>query len=245
MMLSQFYMKYDISLRPSYSVLLCTLDAGDEIHAESGSMLAMDATASIQGTMKGGALKALSRAFLTNESFFVTTITASQKDSEVYLAPRAPGDIDVIELKNEEYLVQGGSFLASIGAIESNAKFSGWKGFIGGEGLFMIKASGTGTMFVSSFGGIIKKELKPGEKFIVDNGHLVAFNASISYTVDQVGEGFGFVTTGEGLAYMFTGPGTIYMQSRNLKTFTETLNPFLPRREASQGGGLLGNLIGG
>jgi uncharacterized protein (TIGR00266 family) len=208
-------------------------------------MLAMDATASIEGTMKGGAIKALSRAFLTNESFFVTTITASKSDTEVYLAPRAPGDIDVIELKNDEYLVQGGSFLASVGSIETNAKFSGWKGFLGGEGLFMVKASGTGTMFVSSFGGIIKKVLKQGETFIVDNGHMVAFSADVQYTLEQVGQGFGFVTTGEGLAYVFTGPGTIYLQSRNLKTFTETLNPFLPRRESSQGGGLLGNLIGG
>ncbi|MDB4979059.1 MAG: hypothetical protein JWM56_1245 [Candidatus Peribacteria bacterium] len=238
-------MKYDIVLRPSYSALQCILNQGESIQAESGSMLAMDATATIEGNMQGGALQALSRAFLTNESFFVTTITANQNDAEVYLAPRTPGDIEVIDISNEEFLVQGGSFLASVGAVETNAKFSGWKGFLGGEGLFMIKVSGTGTLFISSFGGILKKELKPGEQFMVDNGHMVAFSSAIQYDIGKVGQGFGMVTTGEGLAYTFTGPGTLYMQTRNLKTFTETLNPFLPKRENIQGGGLLGNLIGG
>ncbi len=239
-------MQYEILLRPSYSVLKCVLDANEGIRAESGAMLAMDATASIDAKMEGGALKALSRAFLTSESFFVTRITASQADTEVYLAPRAPGDITTIELKNQEYIVQGGSFLASVGEIESSAKFSGWKGLVGGEGLFMIKASGTGHLFVSSFGGILEKTLKPGEKFVVDNGHIVAFPADMPYHVDQVGEGFGFITTGEGLAYAFTGPGTVYLQTRNLKTFTETLNPFLPDRQKGQGAGsILGQVFGG
>ncbi len=238
-------MTYDIELRPSYSVLRCVLSASEEIRAESGAMLAMDASVSIEGKMQGGLLQGLKRAFLTNESFFVTTITANESDSEVILAPRAPGDIEIIELTDEEYIVQGGSFLASNGAIETNAKFAGWKGFVGGEGLFMIKVSGTGTVFLSSFGGILRKEIPAGKSFIVDNGHVVAFSSDIEYTISQVGKGFSSITTGEGLAYTFNGPGVVYLQTRNLKTFTETLNPFLPLREASQGGGLLGQIMGG
>ncbi len=239
-------MKHEILLRPSYSALKLLMSNGEEIHAESGAMLAMDATAQIEGAMKGGALSALSRAFLTSESFFVTTIRASQNDTEVYLAPRATGDIQAIELKNEEYVVQGGSFLASIGTIATNAKFTGWRGFLSGEGIFMIKAAGTGTMFVSSFGGILEKTLKPGEVFVVDNGHIVAFPAGMHYEIQQAGKGmFSMVTTGEGLVCVFTGPGTIYLQTRNLRTFAETLNPFLPRANKSQGGGILGQIMGG
>jgi uncharacterized protein (TIGR00266 family) len=239
-------MKHEILMRPSYSALRCVLDAGDVIHAETGSMLAMDATASIEASMKGGLMGALKRSILTSESFFVTTITASKDESEVYLAPRATGDIETIELKGDEYMVQGGSFLASAGDVQTDAKFSGWKGFLGGEGLFMIKASGKGTMFVSSFGGILEKKLAKGERFIVDNGHIVAFPASVSYEVQQAGTGtFSFMTTGEGLVYVFTGPGTIYLQTRNMRTFAESLNPFLPRRESSQGGGILGQVFGG
>lgn len=240
-------MQHDILCRPSYSALKCVLEKGETIHAESGAMLAMDSTAQIEGTMKGGLFQALKRTVLTSESFFVTTITASANDSEVYLAPRAPGDLEAIELKDDEFIVQGGSYLAGTDGITTDSKFTGWKGLLSGEGIFMVKASGTGTLFVSSFGGIIKKELKPGEKFTVDNGHIVAFSASLPYDVHRVGEGMAnMVTTGEGIACTFEGPGTIFLQTRNLRSFAESLNPFLRERDRSQGGmGMLGNIMGG
>ncbi len=239
-------MTFSILQRPSYSALLCLLKNGEEIRAESGAMLAMDGTAKIEGKMEGGLWKALKRTVLTSESFFVTTISATKDDTEVYLAPRATGDVEEIKLSGEEYVVQGGSFLASEKTIETDSHFTGWKGFVSGEGIFMIKAKGKGSMFVSSFGGILKKEIKQGEEFIVDNGHIVAFPASMKYEITQAGEGFGMITTGEGLVVRFTGPGTIYMQTRNLRSFAEELNPFLPQRNKSQGGAaILGNVFGG
>lgn len=240
-------MKHEIIMRPSYSALKCVLDAGESIRAESGAMLAMDATARIEGKLEGGVWKALKRTVLTSESFFVTTITASKNDTEVYLAPRSTGDVEEITLKGDEYVVQGGSFLASEPGIETDAKFSGWKGFVSGEGVFMIKARGTGSIFLSSFGGIFKKELSPGEDFIVDNGHIVAFSAAIPYEITRAGEGMmAMVTTGEGLVLRFKGPGTLYLQTRNLRSFAEQLNPFLPNRDKAQGaGGLLSQAFGG
>ncbi len=239
-------MEYEILMRPSYSALRCVLSANEEILTESGAMLAMDKTAKIEGKMEGGAWKAVKRTVLTSESFFVTTIKASQANTEVYLAPRAVGDIEVLDLNNEEYIVQGGSFLASEKSVDSDSHFSGWKGFLSGEGIFMIKVKGTGKVFASSFGGIIQKEIAHGETFVVDNGHIVAFPSAMKYEIRKVGESvIGMVTTGEGLACEFEGPGTIYLQSRNLRTFAETLNPFLRAPERSQGKGILGNIFGG
>lgn len=239
-------MKHEILARPSYSALRCVLEKGEELHAESGAMLAMDATALIGGSMKGGLLGGIKRALLTSESFFVTTIRAEDNETEVYLAPRAPGDIQGITLQNNAYIVQGGSFLASTPGIRTDAKFSGWKGFLSGEGIFMIRAEGAGDIFVSSFGGIIGRELKAGERFVVDNGHIVAFDATMPYEIQAVGGGMvGAVKTGEGLACVFTGPGMLYLQTRNLATFAETLNPFLPNRSKAQGGmNLLGQVFG-
>jgi uncharacterized protein (TIGR00266 family) len=239
-------MQYEILMRPSYSALRCVLDTNEEIRTETGAMLAMDNTAKIEGKMEGGAWKAIKRTVLTSESFFVSTIRATQPNTEVYLAPRAVGDIEILELNNEEYILQGGSFLASDTGIDSDAHFSGWKGFVSGEGIFMIKAKGTGKVFASSFGGIIKKEVAPGETFIVDNGHIVAFPANIKYDIRKVGDSiFSMVSTGEGLACVFDGPGTIYLQTRNLRTFAETLNPFLRAPSRSQGRGILGQIFGG
>jgi len=236
----------EILLRPSYSALKCVMNNGDAIRTETGAMLAMDSTAEIEGKMQGGAWKAIKRTVLTSESFFVTTIKANQDNSEVYLAPRSVGDIEVLNLQNEEYIVQGGSFLASETTVETDAHFSGWKGFVSGEGIFMIKAKGTGKLFVSSFGGILQKTLAQGETFIVDNGHIVAFPSSIKYSIRAAGKGMlQMVTTGEGLVCAFEGPGTIYMQTRNLRSFAESINPFLRDRTRSQGKGILGGLFGG
>ena len=239
-------MNHEILLRPSYSALKCALSQGEEIRTESGSMLAMSESAEIAGKMEGGAWKAIKRSVLTSESFFVTKITAKANETEVYPAPRATGDIEEITLSGEEYIVQGGSFLACEKGIDTDAKFSGWKGFVSGEGIFMIKAKGSGKMFVSSFGGIIRKELKPNEKFIVDNGHIVAFPSSMQYEITKAGNSvFSMVATGEGLVSIFTGPGVILLQTRNLRTFAEELNPFLRARERSQGSGILGQVFGG
>jgi len=238
-------MKHEIILKPSYAALRCILKKGEEMRTESGAMLGMDASATIEGKMEGGLLQGLKRSFLTSESFFVTTIRASEDETEILLAPRATGDIEVIELKNEEYLVQGGSFLAAFGAIETDAKFTGWKGFLSGEGIFMIKVRGAGSVFLSSFGGIFTKKLGKGEKFICDNGHIVAYPTTMTYEISRAGGGMmSMVTTGEGLVTVFTGPGEIYLQSRNLRSFAETLNPFLPNREKSKGMGFLGNIMG-
>ncbi|MDD4319049.1 MAG: TIGR00266 family protein [Candidatus Peribacteraceae bacterium] len=239
-------MQHEILLKPSYSVLRCTLSRNEELHAESGAMLGMDASVTLEGKMKGGLFGGLKRAFLTSESFFVTTVRAQENGSEILLAPRATGDVEALELKNEEYLVQGGSFLASSAGIESDAKFTGWKGFLSGEGIFMIKVRGTGTLFVSSFGGILRKEIPAGKTFVIDNGHIVAFPSSMRYEIQRAGAGmWGAVTTGEGLVTVFEGPGAVLLQTRNLRSFVEALNPFLPDRRSSQGRGLLGQVMGG
>ncbi len=236
---------YEIVGKPSYSAVKLRLNKGEEIHAESGAILALGGGPEVSGSMKGGIFGALKRAVLTSESFLVTTIKAQKDGTEVYLAPRATGDVEAIPV-NEPYIVQGGSFLASTPGVKTDTHFSGLKGFLSGEGIFMIHAEGPGNMFVSSFGGILKKELAAGEKFTVDNGHIVAFPASMKYDVRSMGGGVvSAVTTGEGLVCEFTGPGTLYLQTRNLRTFAEELNPFLRAPRTSQGSGLLGQVFGG
>ncbi|MBB1564612.1 TIGR00266 family protein [Candidatus Gracilibacteria bacterium] len=241
-------MEYEILGKPSYSCLHYKLSAGEKIKVEPGSMVAMDPTAKIVGKMEGGLLGALGRTFLTGESFFVTDIKANKDNSDIYLAPRSVGDIEKIEIsEGKEWIVQGGGFLASTSEIQTNTKFEGFRGFMSGEGLFMIKVSGNGTCWVSSFGAILEYELDGTENFIVDNAHIVAFESSLNYTVKNSGNGFfSAVKNGEGLVCEFSGKGKIYFQTRNVGSFVQELNPFLSNRNASQGNdGLFGGILGG
>lgn len=59
-------------------------------------------------------------------------------------------------------------------------------------------------------------QLIEGEKYIVDNGHLVAWNTK--YVIERVASGgiISGLSAGEGLVCKFTGPGTVFMQTRNM-----------------------------
>ena len=48
----------------------------------------------------------------------------------------------------------------------------------------MHEVSGQGIMFVQSMGAIVQKQLREGEQWIVDNGHLVAWSAN--YKVERI-----------------------------------------------------------
>jgi len=58
-------------------------------------------------------------------------------------------------------------------------------------------------------------QLAEGERYIVDNGHLVAWNTK--YVLERVASGgiISGLSSGEGLVCKFTGPGTIFIQTRN------------------------------
>lgn len=64
------------------------------------------------------------------------------------------------------------------------------------------------------------QQLVDGERYIIDNGHLVAWNCK--YILERVASGgiISGVTSGEGLVCKFTGPGTVFMQTRNPAAFS-------------------------
>jgi len=140
---------------------------------------------------------------------------------ELLLAPSALGDITNIRLTGEEqWSVGKDAFLAATQGVVKEYKRQGLgKAMFSGEGLFVYKISGIGIFWVTSLGAIIRKDLQDGEKYIVDNGHLVAWNTK--YILERVASG-GLVSnfsSGEGLVCKFTGPGTLFIQTRNPVAF--------------------------
>ena len=196
-------------------------------------MVSMSANVELDSQLKGGVFGALKRA-VGGESAFVSTFTARGKAGEVALAPGAPGDIYGIEMNAQTFLVQSSSYLAGDTSLVVDTKFGGAKAFFGGEGLFLLQVSGTGLLLVSSFGAIHRKTLSAGEQYVVDTGHLVAWEGGMQYSLRKAAAGFfKSMLSGEGFVAEFTGPGEILIQTRNLAAFAGLLKPFFP----SQGGG--------
>ncbi len=171
-------MQYQILYQPSYALLIVRIDAGERIRAEAGAMVSMSATVQIETKLGGGGLMgAFKRSVLGGETLFVNDLIATAPASEVTLAPALPGDIVAIDLPGgRDLFVQSGSYMASMPGIEVDTKFGAGRTFFSGEGLFLLRLSGGGTSFVSSYGAIRMVELGPGQQYIVDTGHIVAFD---------------------------------------------------------------------
>lgn len=169
------------------------------------------------------------------------TMSKYKGPGELLLAPSMLGDVIVLRItEDKEWKIGRDAFLASTDAVAHKYQAQGiTKGVFSGEGIFIYKITGDGLLWIQSFGAIIKKDvscfsscdledylltgitlqLKEGEDYFIDNGHLVAWNCK--YKIERVASGgiMSNFSAGEGLACRFSGPGTVYLQTRNLNAF--------------------------
>ncbi len=222
-------MRYEILHRPSYALGRIELASGEQLQAEAGAMVSMSDNITLDTGMRGGLLGGLKRSVLGGESFFINTFTAEQS-GEVTIAPGLPGDIEALELSGGTVLVQSGSFLAATPEIEVDTSWGGARSFFSSEGLFLLRCSGYGMLFVSSYGAIHLKELRAGEEYTVDTGHMVAFDESVKYSVGRSGGWKTTLLSGEGLVCKLEGPGRFYMQTRSQDALLSWLIPKIPKQ---------------
>ena len=178
---------------------------------------------------RGGILKGLKRSVLGGESFFINTFEA-ESAGEVTIAPPLPGDIVGLEVGEQPLLIQSGSFLAATPDVDIDTKWGGGKTFFSREGLFLLRCTGRGTVFIASYGAIRLVELGAGERYTVDSGHMVAFDESVRYDVGRSGGWKTTLFSGEGLVVKLEGPGRFYMQTRSPESFVDWLVPQLPSK---------------
>ena len=217
-------MEYEVLHRPSYALARIVMNPREQIQAEAGAMVSMSDTISMETTTRGGIFGGLRRSVLGGESFFVNTFTAEQQ-GEVTVAPPLPGDIEVLELQGETLMVQSGSFLAATMNIDVDSQWGGARSFFSKEGLFLLRCSGRGLLFLSSYGAIHRIDLAAGQRYTVDNGHMVAFDDTVKYDVGRSGGWKTTLLSGEGLVCKLEGPGRFYMQTRSEDAFLSWLQP--------------------
>lgn len=231
----------------SYATARVTLAAGEAVKAEAGAMLAMKGDLQMQTSSGGGILQGLKRSLMGGESFFQNTFTAGPAGGTVWLAPPLPGDVHHARLSGNALIVQDGSYLASHPSVQVDTKWAGARGFFSGEGFVMLRVFGSGDLLLSSYGAIQEHRLAPGERLVVDTGHLVAFDEGMPHDVQRVTRGVkSLLFSGEGIVSAFTGPGTVWTQTRSSQSFLQWLSQRLPGGGGGGGGrGGFGSILGG
>ncbi len=220
-------MQYEIKSSPDFAIIDCNLADGDSVVAESGAMVCMSSNVKMKTEARGGILAAAKRKLLGGESIFQNTFTAEGGEGNVMLAPGSPGDIIAFELEAERSLmIQSAAYVAATPDVKLDTKWGGAKGFFSGVGMFLLKATGPGTVFVASYGAIYPK--KCDGEYIVDTDHIVAFQDTVQYGITKVGGIKSLFFGGEGLVAKFSGQGMIYAQTRSPSSLAAFLHPYRP-----------------
>jgi len=223
----------DIGYRPAHSLAKVTLQPDESIVAESGAMVGMSTNVQMQTQSQGGLMGGLKRMF-GGESFFRNTFTAQNGPGEVLLAQALCGDMAVLPMTPQGYYIQSSAYVASTPDVEVTTKTGGFKGFFSGAGVFILQATSPqpdhGQLVVGAFGGL--EPLTCDGNMVIDTGHLVAWDASLQYSIGKSGAGWiASWLSGEGLVCHFSGQGRIWIQSRNPGEYGQSVGSMLPPRK--------------
>ena len=210
-------------------VVICHLNAGEEMTCESGSMSWMDDEIEMK-TQAGGVGKMLGRMF-TGENAFQNKYYAN-KAGEIAFASSFPGSIRAVEVTpNKPVIVQKGAFLASFGQIETSVFFQKklGAGFFGGEGFLMQKYSGNGIVFLEIDGSAVEYDIAAGDRKIVDTGYLAAMDGTCSIEIVRIKGVKNMLLGGEGLFNtVVNGPGHIILQTMPVQNTASLLYNYMP-----------------
>jgi uncharacterized protein (TIGR00266 family) len=241
------------------------LDPSEAVVAEAGGMMYMDdgiqmetifGDGSQQSSGLMGALLGAGKRLLTGESLFMTVFQnrGTGKRKIAFGAPY-PGKIIPVHLSEigGDLLAQKDSFLCAAKGVSVGIAFTRrlGAGFFGGEGFILERLQGDGYCFIHAGGTILQRDLRPGEVLRVDTGCIVAFQPSVSYDIQFVGNIKSALFGGEGLFFAtLQGPGRVWLQSLPLSRLAGRIVgavPGLGRRGREEGSvlGGLGRLLDG
>src|SRR5262245_46159246 len=243
------------------------LDPAEAVVAEAGGMMYMedgiqmqtifgDGSAQSSGGGLMGALLGAGKRLLTGESLFMTVFQnqGTGKRKVAFGAPY-PGKIIPVHLAEVggDLLAQKDSFLCAAKGVSIGIALTKrlGTGFFGGEGFILERLQGDGLAFIHAGGTILQRDLKPGESLRVDTGCIVAFQPSVDYDIQYIGNVKSALFGGEGLFFAtLRGPGRVWLQSLPLSRLAGRIVGAVPglgrggREEGSVLGGL-GRLLDG
>lgn len=212
-------------------VVVCSLEAGESMITESGSMAWMSPNMQME-TGSGGIGKAFGKMF-SGESMFQNRYTAAGGPGMIAFGSSFTGSIVAVEITPDHpVIVQKSALLASTTGVELSVHFQKkfGSGFFGGEGFIMQKLSGSGTAFLEIDGQTVSYTLREGQQLVVDTGYLAAADATVSIDIQSVKGVKNVLFGGEGLFNtVVTGPGKVTLQTMPMSNLISTIIAHLPK----------------
>jgi len=212
---------FEVTHPAGFSKLDVNFQQDEVLYAQPKSMLCMstgfDITAHVGGAAGPGSLLGGVKSMLSGESFATAKYRAKRDGVWISVAPTAIGEVRIIELSGGPgiYLTKG-AYLAHQEGVILTPKFSGFKGLMAKKGIFLLHASGKGSLCISSFGAIVERNLVEDEVLVVDNDYVLTFSDTLEYELRAATKSITHsLMSGEGLVNRYKGPGQILYQTRS------------------------------
>jgi uncharacterized protein (AIM24 family) len=250
-------------------MITCQLDAEQTVYSDANHYRWKTANVAIEtrlttpggqadqpkksGGFLAGALSAateVAKRALTGQSLAFQWFHAAGGSGLISFAGDAPGQLRVIELDGSvNWLAERHAFICAESGVAFDIAYNGLnQGRRSGEGVFLEKFSGTGTLVLAGGGTIVEVNPKDyGGKIQVHAGALVAFAESVQYGVEMIGSlnaqtlmtvAFG----GQGLSVIsLSGDGPVLLQTTLHRT-TDEEDKRENQEQHARGGGLLDRL---
>src|SRR5438105_14745188 len=195
--------------------VVVALQPGETLTSEAGAMMFISGDISMDVEMPGGLMGGLKRKLLAGESLFLTRYLANGPGAVGITGP-FPGSIRQHELAGE-IICEKHAYLGHHGELEIESAFAqklgrGFRG--GGEGFFLQRLKGNGTVWLHGGGDFLDFDLAAGQRLIVDTGCMVMIEPSVKYEVKAQGGVAKSLFGGEGLFLVhMSGPGHVTLQT--------------------------------
>jgi uncharacterized protein (TIGR00266 family) len=227
--------------------VVVALQPGERLTSEAGAMMFVTGDISMDVEMPGGLMGGLKRKVLAGESLFLTRYVANGAGAVGITGP-FPGSVRQHELDGE-IICEKHAYLGHFGDVEIESALAqrlgmGIRG--GGEGFFLQRLKGKGTVWLHGGGDFVDFDLAAGQRLIIDTGCMVMIEPTVNYEVKLQGGLAKSMFGGEGLCLVhMTGPGHVTLPSLPFsRTARRVLAAAGGGRDETGVGGILGNILG-
>jgi uncharacterized protein (TIGR00266 family) len=226
--------------------VVVALEPGEELVSEAGAMMFMSGDVAMDVELPGGLVGGLKRAMLAGESMFLARYVARSAGA-VGLCGPFPGSIRQHELDGE-IICEKHAYLGHFGEVEISSALAqrfGMGIMGGGEGLFLQRLRGKGTVWLHGGGDFVDFDLVPGQTLVVDTGCMVMVEPTVRYEVKMQSGLKKMLASGEGIYLVhMTGPGHVTLQTLPFGRTARRVMQAASGGGERSGSGLLGNLLG-
>ncbi|BFM40679.1 hypothetical protein OLK001_26050 [Synechocystis sp. LKSZ1] len=215
-------MQYKIRFRPAFSLLYITLKPKEQLYVSLDTLVSLDEGLTLKMRLGLGWLASLLFRGLGGKIPVLNLVQNPTTEPLTFtLSQGALGDLIPLDITKAGLCIQPAFHIAHTTGVRMGLQWAGFSSWLAGQGLFALKLSGKGRVFVASCGYLSSYPVH--QRLAVEHHHLVAYSPKLKLRVNFPKGVVGSEVSGEGMISQLIGGGAVYLQSRSLSGLSRYL----------------------